>query len=105
MILHKENITFKQHYIYVLGEYIQAKDEPDRTNTNAPRTLDCIYLRPSNNRQVGYDLLHLQTNKIINRKNMECSSHNSFSRGIWRLYYLNKEKNKGVPAIFNYENI
>ena len=52
----------------MLGEYVQAEDEPLRTNTNAPHTLDCIYLRPSANRQLSYDLLHLQRNKIINRK-------------------------------------
>ena len=68
MILYQENITFKQHCLHMLGEYAQTEDEPLRTNTNVPRTLDCIYLRPSVNRQLGYDLLYLLTNKIINRK-------------------------------------
>ena len=68
MILHQENIIFKQHCLHMLGEYVQAEDEPLRTNTNAPWSLDCIYLRPSVNRQLGYNLLHLLINKIINRK-------------------------------------
>ena len=68
MMLHQENITFKQHCPHALGECVQAEDELLRTNKNAPRTLDCIYPRPSANRQLGHDLSHLPTNKIINRK-------------------------------------
>ena len=52
----------------MLEEYVQAEDEPLRTNINVPHTLDCIYLRSSANRQLSYDLLHLLTNKIIHRK-------------------------------------
>jgi hypothetical protein len=47
--------------------YIQALNEPDPSNTTAPRTLDCIYLRYSDNEQGGHDLLHLQTNRMIIR--------------------------------------
>ena len=54
----------------MLGEYVQAEDELLRINTNASRTLDCIYLRPSANRQLHYNLLYLLINKIINRKKL-----------------------------------
>ena len=36
MILHKENLDYNRHCKFVLGEYIQAHDEPNPTNTNAP---------------------------------------------------------------------
>ena len=66
MILHKENIDFDTHCKHALGGYVQGEHEPDRSNTNAPRTPDCLHLRPSCNKQKGYDLLHLQTNKVVN---------------------------------------
>ena len=67
MILHKENLDFKKHCKYVLGEYVQAFEDEASKNNNKPRTLDCLYLRPTNNHQLGYELLHLQTNRVITR--------------------------------------
>jgi hypothetical protein len=49
---------------------VQAHEEPTHTNTNAPRSLDCIYLRPMDNAQGGHELLHLQTNKVAKRRNL-----------------------------------
>jgi hypothetical protein len=49
---------------------VQALEEPTHTNTNAPRSLDCIYLRPMDNGQGGHELLHLQTNKVVKRSNL-----------------------------------
>ena len=68
MILHQENLDFAKHCQFTFGEYVQAHDEPNPTNTNAPRSLDCIYLRPTGNRQGGHELLHLQTNRVITRR-------------------------------------
>ena len=67
MILHKENLDFKKHCKYVLGEYVQAFEDEASKNNKKPRTLDCLYLRPTNNHQLGYELLHLQTNRVITR--------------------------------------
>jgi hypothetical protein len=46
---------------------VQANNKKnDPSNTNAPRTLDCIYLGPvMDNRQGGHKLLHLGTGKVI----------------------------------------
>ena len=66
------NITFLISHshttisVYALGEYVQGKHEPARSNASAPRALDCLCLRPSSASNKGYDLLHLQTNKVIN---------------------------------------
>ena len=68
MILHQRNLDYGRHCQYAFGTYVQAHDEPDPKNTNAPRTLDCIYLRYNDSNQGGHELLHLQTNRIIIRR-------------------------------------
>ena len=67
MILHKENLDYERHCKYVLGEYVQAHEDLPIKNTTAPCSLDCLYLRPTANHQGGHELLHLQTNRPINR--------------------------------------
>jgi hypothetical protein len=44
MIMHHENLDYERHCKYQIGEFVQAHKEPNHTNTNAPRSLDCIYL-------------------------------------------------------------
>ena len=65
MIMHQENLNFNRHCKYVLGEYVQAHEDSQKKNNNLPRTLDCLYLRPTGNHQGGHELLHLHTNKVI----------------------------------------
>ena len=74
MIVHKENIDYDKHYQFVLGEYVQAYDEPQIKNTNAPRSLDCTYLRPTTSHQGVHELLHIQTNRTINRPKLTPSA-------------------------------
>jgi hypothetical protein len=49
------------------GAYVQGCNEPQPTNTNAPRTLDCIYLGPVKNKQGGHELLDLSSGRVITR--------------------------------------
>jgi hypothetical protein len=42
MIMHQDHLDYARHCKYQSGEYVQAHDEPDHTNMNAPRSLDCI---------------------------------------------------------------
>lgn len=67
MILHQRHLDFAKHCQYAFGAYVQAHEEPNPSNTNAPRTLDCIYLRYNDNLQGGHQLLHLPTNSLITR--------------------------------------
>jgi hypothetical protein len=67
MILHQQHLDYSKHCQFSIGMYVQAHDEPDPSNTNAPRTLDCIYLRYNDNHQGGHDLLHIPTNHLITR--------------------------------------
>ena len=68
MILHRRNMDYEKHCKYAFGAYVQAHDDPKPKNSNEPRTLDCIYLRYSDNLQGGHELLHLPTNQIITRQ-------------------------------------
>jgi hypothetical protein len=66
MIIHQENITYKQHCRTSCGTYVLAHNKPNPTNTNAPCALDCLYLRP--NASGRHECLHLQTNRVITHR-------------------------------------
>jgi hypothetical protein len=68
MILHQRNLDYEKHCKHAFGSYVQAHDDPKSKNTNASRTLDCIYLRYTDNIQGVHELLHLQTNEIVYRQ-------------------------------------
>ena len=68
MILHQRNLDYARHCQYTFGTYVQAHEEPVFSNTNAPRSLDCIFLRYNDNVQGGHELLHLPTNSLITRR-------------------------------------
>ena len=67
MILHQENLDFDRHCTHVIGEYVQSHEDEVIKNNNKPRTLDCLYIRPTASHQGGHELLHLATNAVITR--------------------------------------
>jgi hypothetical protein len=68
MILHQQSPDYAKHCSIPFGSYIQAHTEPDPTNTQLARTLDCIYLRYVDNDQGGHHLLDLRTGRTIKRR-------------------------------------
>ena len=44
MILSRKNVDYNKHCAYTFGSYVQASQENNLTNTQAPRTIDAIYL-------------------------------------------------------------
>jgi hypothetical protein len=68
MIMHHEHIDYHKHCLNPFGSYVQAHQEPSPTNTQHPRTLDCIYLRFVDNKQGGHELLDLRTGRVIKRR-------------------------------------
>ena len=66
MILHHENLDYAKHCSIPFGTYVQAHTEPSPSNTQDPRTLDCLYMRFTNNSQGGHELLDLCTGALIN---------------------------------------
>jgi hypothetical protein len=65
MILHQQNLDYNKHCSIPFGAYVQAHHEPDPKNTQHPRTLDCVYLRYTDNDQGGHHLLDLRTGRTI----------------------------------------
>ncbi len=47
VLLGGQDIDFNKHCQVPFGAYVQANQENDPKNTNAPRTIDAIYLRPA----------------------------------------------------------
>ena len=48
-------------------DFVQANQEKDPADTNAPQTIDAIYLRPMSNKQGGHNFINLATVEIIIR--------------------------------------
>jgi hypothetical protein len=68
MIMHQQNLDYDKHCKFSFGTYVQAHDEPQPSNTQQARTLDCIYLRPTANTQGGHECFHIPTNRTIIRR-------------------------------------
>jgi hypothetical protein len=65
MIMTGRSIDFDKHCKHSFGAYVQANQENDPTNTQAPRTIDAIYLRLMTNKQGGHELMNLHTGQVI----------------------------------------
>ena len=65
LILNQMNLDYNKHCFIPFGTYVQANHETNPTNTNAPRTLDAIYLHPTDNIQGGHELMDLNSGRII----------------------------------------
>ena len=66
-IVHQTTLNYEHECKYAIGTYVQAHDEPNPTNTQAPRSLDAIYIRATD---TGHDVYDLSTQKIINRRRL-----------------------------------
>ncbi len=67
VLLGGRNIDFNKHCQVPFGAYVQAVQENNPKNTNAPRTIDAIYLRPVENIQGGHELMDLDSGRLITR--------------------------------------
>ena len=65
-LITKKDVDYELHLKIPFGAYVQAYQENNPTNTNAPRTIDGIYLGPEiNNVQGGHKVMNLVTGKLI----------------------------------------
>ena len=58
-------INYRKDLMFPFGTYVQATLRNDPTNTNAPTTVDAIYLRPMRNDQGGHEVMSLATGRKI----------------------------------------
>jgi len=66
-IMIDREIDFHRQCLVPFGEYAQAVNNPQPTNTNAPRTIDAIYLMPTSNKKGGHIVMDLTTDRAITR--------------------------------------
>ena len=67
MIMYKQHLDYKKSCSIPPLSYVQATDESDPTNTPAARTIDGIYLRPTNSERGGHEVMNLATGQPITR--------------------------------------
>ena len=67
VILGGKDLDFNKHCQIPFGAYVQANQDNNPTNDNRARTLDAIYLRPTNNEQGGHELMDLNSGLVITR--------------------------------------
>ena len=68
IIMMGKAIDYNKHCTTAFGTYVQALTENNPTNTTEQRTIGCIYLRSLENEQGGYELLDLNTGRVISRR-------------------------------------
>ena len=66
-IVTRRVVDYEKEFSTSFGAYVQANQDNTPTNTNLPRTLDCIFLGPTSGKQPGYELLNLATGQVIVR--------------------------------------
>jgi len=65
IILGQRALDYKKECTIPFRTYVQAQTNPKQTNSNAPRTLDAIYLCPAQNIQGGHEVMDLATGHVI----------------------------------------
>ena len=106
MIMSHQGLDMNKHFQYELGAYVQVYAETQPTNTNRPRTLDCIYLSPDwNNLNGGHRVMDLNTGKEIRRHKIVCElpitelfinrvAQMAEKQGIKKLKFLDRKRNE-----------
>ncbi len=67
-ILNGKQLDYEKHCKIPYGTYVQAIQENKLMNTTRPRTIGCIYLRSRLSKHVVYELMNLQSGKMIMRR-------------------------------------
>jgi len=65
IILGHQALDYKKECSIPFGTYFQAQTNPKQTNSNAPQTLDAIYLCPAQNIQAGHEVMDLASGRVI----------------------------------------
>ena len=63
MIMSGETYDYKKHCMCEFGTYVQGNTRS--SNTNSPRSVDAIYLRPVSSLQGGHEVMNLATGKRV----------------------------------------
>ena len=69
-LLNQRTFDYKKVCQVPFHAYVQANNQHTYTNSNAPHTLDAIYLRPAQNMQGGHELMDLTSGLVITHTNI-----------------------------------
>ncbi|KAG7361762.1 hypothetical protein IV203_036863 [Nitzschia inconspicua] len=70
-ILSHQQLDYTKNCTIPQFSYVQAYDKPEPRNSQAARSLDCMYLCPVNNLQGGHVLYHFGTKGKITRRKVK----------------------------------
>ena len=100
VIMNRRPLDYTKHCQHSFGEYVQAGQQNDPTNTTIERTIDAIYMRPNDNQQGGHRVMNLNTGKIITRNKVitipltkivkDKVEQMAFDQGITQIKFTNK---------------
>ena len=65
MLLKHKNLDYDKHCLIPFGAFVQVNHEPEPLNSNAPRTLDAIFLHATNTIQGGHEVMDLNSRSVI----------------------------------------
>ena len=72
-IMFNTSLDYNKHCSIPFGSFVQVvQDDPSTKNTNRPRSLDGIYLRPLRGDQPGHEIMHLATGDVVTRPHSWC---------------------------------
>ena len=95
VLLGGRNYDYLKDYQVPFWSYIQVSIHNEPTNTNAPRTVDGIYLRPSNNKQDGHKVMNLNIScEKFKKKWKEIENYRSIPHKAIIYHYLHHIRNK-----------
>ena len=58
-------MDYNNDFVAPFGSFVQAYEERNPKNNNAPRTIDVIYLRPTPDQQRGHEVVNLVTGQVV----------------------------------------
>ena len=65
VIMSVQNLDFNTCFQILFRAYVQVSRDNNPTNTNSLITLDAIYLKPLDNKQVRHECMHVQNVQVI----------------------------------------
>ena len=108
VLLDGRQYDYEKDYQVQFGSYVQANNNVNPTNTNAPRTIDGIYLRPDSNIQGGHQVMSLSTGLVIYPRKVtvipitdsiiKLVEKMGYDQGIKSLKLKNRKKNIFYPV-------
>jgi hypothetical protein len=108
VIFTQRPLDFQKHCKVPFGAYVQANNEPDPTNTNAPRTIDCIFLPSFPILQGGHEVMDLRSGRVITRRNpkelpvtdlvIQAVENMAIQQGLTTLKFTNRTAPSIYPA-------